>query len=315
MLEAMFEDVRLARLVATGVIRFGEFDAKLQEGGDYVNIPKLQLASDFVRGDISSTSAITFTSVASLDQKAVVLRDVQGDQYTKHDLIRTGENLDVQLSRTVGEKMAKRILQQFARMTVAAIAAIDSPSANCHIKDVTQLAATIQSLRQAKYLMGDEADKINTLFLHSKVWNDLLRDAQVTYSVPNVSGDAVLYGKLVEILGISNIVKCDLALNTGVGTGSAGDDTYHSILLGPDAVGLGFQRQLEQSVFVDHRTPSTIFKVKHNIDYYLHPDGFAWAGGANPTDADYGGANWTQKAPDHRAIRMVDLISNGGIYA
>lgn len=316
MLEAMFENVRLAKLLASGVITFGEFDNKLvTEGGDYVNIPKLQLAADFARGDISSTSAITFTPTASLTQLAVVLRDVQGNSYFEHDLIRTAENLDIQLSRTVGERMAKRILQQFARMTTAAIAAIDSPSANCHIKDVTQNAITVQAIRQGKFLLGDESDVINTCFLHSKVWNDLLRDLQVTYSVPNVSGDAVIYGKLISILGIDNFIRCDLADNSGVGTGSSGDDLYHSILLGPGAVGLGFQRQLRQSIFVDSRSASTLYQVKHNVDYYLHPDGFYWAGGANPTDSDYGGANWTMRAPDHRAIRMVDIQSNGNVYA
>lgn len=309
-LQKFFENLKLAQLFASGIISFGEYDSLTKEGGEYINIPVLVHGADFAHVDVESSTPITFTRAAGLDQKAVILRDTQANSFTEADLIRTGEDLDSKLAATAGEKLAKRVLQQFARVAEAAIDAIDSPTANCHTHAGGNNNLTVAMIAEGKNKLGDASDVLTTIFLHSKAFKNLYNDLRTTYAVPNVMGDAVLKEELSSILGISNVIKCDLATNTGVGTGSAGDDVYSSLLLGPNAFQYGMQKEFRGMRWDDIKNPSPMTYVRVMIDYYLHPAGFAWGGGANPTDADYGGANWTMRVSDHRSLPMAKITHN-----
>ena len=313
MLRAMFSNKKLAQLLATGVVALGELD-EAQKGGDYVNVPRVNLSADFARIDVTATSGASFTDVATTDDKAVVLRDYSGDKYSKADLARSGEQLGLLVSASVGEKLAKRILQQFARMTSAVIDQIDTPSADYHTLDATSNALTLNYFRQGRQKMRDAADDLNTCWIHSQVWGDLMYDLYTNYKVDVVGGVLINNGRLESILGIGNFVISDLSTNSGVGTGTTTDDRYHTILLGPGAIQLAFQKDVDTESDSDIDAPSSRIKVKHTVHYILHPKGMKWNSTANPTDAAYGtNSNWDEAYEDHRQVKLVKIISNGGV--
>ena len=314
MLRAMFENKTWAAMVASGFIDFGVLDNYVRTG-EYVNIPKFNLMGDFVHGDITSGSALTFDRLSTTNDKAVILHDVSPNSYSAHDVMQSGENFGALLGTSVGEKVAKRMVGQVLRLLNGAIDGIDTPSSNCHTQDVGTGGLTIQNIRTAKYLMGDAADSLNTLIVHSKVWKDVLYDAIANYKIDVVGGQVINNGKLNGLLGIENIIVTDLCPTSGVGTGTTTDDDYSSFLVGAGAVAAAFQRQPTQEVFEDITPVSTLVKVKVGMDYCLHLRGMAWGSTANPTDSNYGNAsNWNEAYEDHREVKAVKLISNGGIY-
>jgi hypothetical protein len=315
LLQGLFDSKTWASLLAAGVL---DPDA-LSEGaraGDVIDVPRLNHAADFARVNIASTDPLSPTHISTTDDKAVVLRDTAVNEFYEHDLVRSGEALDVKLSRTVGEKLAKRLTQQLFRVLDGAVAAVDEPSTDCHIKDAGGQAITVNAVRQAKQLMGDEADALTTLVLDSLVWGDLLRDLTESYKIDVVGGAVINNGRLQGLLGIQNILVTDLLPVTPAGASSAGDDVHNSFLLGPNAVYFAYQRNPQTETDRNVLNPSTVFYVKTSLDYVLHLKGVKWTGATNPTDAALASAaNWDVAYGDHRDVGAVKLLTKGGVYA
>ena len=315
LLQGLFETKTWAALVASGVLDLDTL-ADHVRAGDALDVPRLDHAADFERVNIGSTTPLSPTHISTTDDQAVVLRDTAVNEFYAHDLVRSGEPLDVRLSRSVGEKLAKRLTQQLFRVLPGALDAVDSPSTDCHVKDATGSAITVGAIRQAKQLLGDEADALTTLVLDSLVWGDLLRDLTENYKIDVVGGQVINNGKLQGLLGLQNIVVTDLIPVTAYGASSAGDDQHHTFLLGPNAVYFAYQRVPQAETQKNVLNPSTVFYVKTSMDYVLHLKGVKWTGSTNPTDAALATAsNWDVAYGDHRDVKAAKLITKGGVYA
>jgi hypothetical protein len=208
------------------------------------------------------------------------------------------------------------MLGQYARMTSAALDKVDTPTADCHILDRTTNNLVIADVNTARFKLADRATDLDTMFMHSRVWLDLTADAAATYKIDVFGGEVLNNGRTRGIFGIRNFVISDLATNTGFGSGTTTDDRYHSILSGPGAVQLSFQKMLRGEEDVDITPASSVVNIKVSMDYILHPRGIKWTGGANPTDANYGSnANWDEGYNDHRQVRLVKVISHASTTA
>jgi len=313
----MLENRIWSALIASGCIEYGALERFVRQGGSFVTIPKRNKVADLERVDISSASALSPTAMSTTSDKAVVLRDVSFNSYLKHDAMLSGDNISAGISADYGEKVAKRLIKQTSNVLTGAIQAIDTPTSNCHVKDLGNAALTAQAVRQAKYLLGDAADDLRVMLLHSKVFSDLLRDTSVTYSsLDSVSGTTVITGRVPGMFGLDMFIVSDQCYNSNVGTGSSGDDRYHTYLLGANSVQIGWQAGPEIEVDKDITHPSTKNLVKITADYVVHLAGVAYTGSANPTDATIQTAsNWNEAYEDHREVPAALIISNGNVYA
>lgn len=313
----MFENRIWSALVGSGCIEYGALERFVRQGGEYCVIPKRNKIQDLAHMDHTSGSALTFTRMSTTDDKAVIVRDVSANSYKKHDELLSGDNIMAGISADYGEKVAKRLIKQTSNVLTGAIQAIDTPSANCHVKDLGNAAITAQAIRQAKYLMGDAADELRVMLMHSKVFSDLLRDTSVTYSsLESVSGTSVITGKIPGMFGLDAFIVSDQVYTTNTGTGSTGDDRYHSYFIGQKAVQIGWQKNPLVETDEDITQPSTLVRAKISADYLVHLAGVAWNSTANPDDPDLQTAsNWNEAYEDHREVPAVLLISNGGVYA
>jgi hypothetical protein len=315
MLAAMLESKTWAAMLAAGIFDTSAL-AATSLGGEYVNVPKLNHMDDFAAQALQSVSAGTFTASSSTDDKAVVLHAYTSAKWYKSQLRQSNvDNLSALLSRTAGEKFAKRMAQMSVKLLDGAIDGVDTPSSNCHTKSTTA-AISVSAIRQAKQLMGDEADKLTTLIMHSKVWGDLLRDMTENYKIDVVSGAVINNGKLQGVLGLQNIIVTDLAPSAAGATSSAGDDLYSSFIVGPKALGLAFQQAPNEENDQDITNKDSIIYKKIDMAYVVHLLGMAWGSTANPTDAAFTTAsNWNEAYQDHREVLATKLVSYGGVYA
>ena len=318
MVQAFLDNQKWADLLATGcVVRRGDYESLLQAGGDFIDLPKFDLGGAPVRGDRTSTAAaVSYTDGASTDDKAVILADVTGDTWLKDDVIRSGANFSANYGATLGERYAKRWLEQLARMLSASITKVDTPTANIHVHDVRSANATVATFDTARYKMGDSADRLTTVFLHSRVMKDLINDAYTNFSVDVFGSNLMFNGKTESLLGIGNFSVSDTATNTGFGSGSTGGDSYDSVLMGPGAIYLAFQSVPEVEEELDTTNVSTKIQFKSRTNYLLHPRGIKWTSTGNPTDANYGNAaNWDEGYSDHRNVKLVLYQTSSSIIA
>lgn len=310
-LEGLFSNEKYMQLEASGVIDRNTL-SEVASKGDSIHIPKLAQAAPFVRCDVTDTAAATGTRISSNAGKLPVLRDVSINTLTTHDALRTGENFDPMLATSAGNQMAKRIIKQVDGALKGSLGALAT-----HTKALGSNALTVQGVRQAKAKLGDQGQNLHTMLVHSKVWYDLVYDLIQNYKYMGItSGKIIEEGKLDTIMGIRNIVISDDLVPDAGATSSAGDDIYHTYLLGSASIYESFQRIIGVEEFNDVRVPSTMRFVKFSMDYVAGPRGLAFTGSDNPIDADFANSsNWAPRTEDHRNILVAQVTSLGGVNA
>lgn len=323
-----------AALLATGVIDTQTLESEIAKnhgsfGGDFVNMPEHDRFVDFSRQDITSDSEATPTKVGSTDDKAVVLRAYGLQSWKRSDMIRTGEAFEPNLSRSAGEKVAKYMTARLADSLVGCMQAMDTPSADVHTKNIftsqggtpTTGALTVQAVRQAKNLLEDEQENLETMWLHPDTWTDLLRDMSVTYKeLEGVGAVVINNARPNAVMGVDNIIVSNQAPTSFVAGGSSssqGAIRYHTYFFGRGAIAYAAQKEPEVESEDQVRVPTTVRNMKVSMSFVAHPRRVAYAAaGANPTAATLRlGATWNEAYQDHRDVQIVELISNGGVYA
>jgi hypothetical protein len=310
--QGLFSQQKFAQLMASGVLDVSTIEEVFagKRAGEFVNIPRYAQAAAFARVPIASVSAASFTTVSTNDGKVPVLRDISANRWYKHDQVRAGEDFGKNLGMTIGNKLAKRFIS-VADMSMQAV--LNASGYTSHINDIT--AATtktcnVADLQTARAKMGDQADQMTTLLIHSKAWKSLLNDLIVNYKYAGVWSGALLErGDLEAIIGLRNIIVSDDLTLEGGSTTTISDDYYYSYLLGEGALYMAYQRTPEVEVWEDVTNADTIHYEKVACDYVVAPRGFSMAT-ANPTDAQLiTPGTWTYAAEDHRNIRIAALKS------
>lgn len=313
-LEGMFSNPKWQQLLTSGVIDFDTIRAAWGsvKAGDYVNIPALVQSADFQRANIGSSSDVTFTDPSTNDDKAVVLRDLAGNKWKKHDEIRSGETFLDKYSMSAGNKLAKRFLGQLGRIVNGALDALATAApTTTHTQDNTGSPITVNMIRAAKARMGDESG-LNTALIHSHVWWDLVKDLQGYNDLDIVGGEVIRSSRLNEVMGIGTWVISDDMPNVASGFSTDDDNIYSTFLLGPGSLYFAYQQEPDIELDENILKPSTLRYMKVSMDYVLHLRGLAWGGSANPADSDLStGGNWSYATEDHKNVRAVKILSAG----
>jgi hypothetical protein len=316
-LQGLFSSEKFAQLMASGAVGPDSLDGALDKG-DYITIPQVVQVPDFARVDLTSTAAAAGTRVATNDAKAPIVRDYTMPVFTTHDEIRANENWRTHNAATSGNKMAKNVIQNIdaTLQGVINVAALD------HLHNAGLAAVTVQDIRKAKKLMGDQYDKATVMLVHPLVFSDIIYDLTTNYKYSgNLSGQWLADGFIQNVMGINKIiVSGDLTPEAGA-TSSAGDDLYYTWIFAENEDGLtsqpvyfGYQAAPRYEEFQDSRVPSTLIYSKWSMDYVIGVRGMGWnQSTANPVKADLANnAFWTVKCEDARNVGVVAIKSLGG---
>ena len=133
-------------------------------------------------------------------ETGVIMHDDVADSYLIGQEARTGATFRPLWGARMGLKWFRRAKQMLYKVAIAAIEAVDSPTANCHIYNQYSSTAnntmTFTRLQDAKVKMGDRAGDLSVAVMHSTCWNNLVKDGITNYKVENVAG---------KLLGLSLI--------------------------------------------------------------------------------------------------------------
>lgn len=308
--QGLFEEPKFAALMSSGALDVATIEEVFagKRAGDFVNIPRIVQAADFSRVAIGSTSSLSFTAVSTNDGKVPVLRDVSPNKWFMHQLAQTGEDLGMQVGKTIGNKLAKRYLNQIDRSLQGVINV-----SGVHLNDITASSpVTLHALAviDARAKLGDQADSCKTMMLHSKAWKSLLKDIISTYKYAGVwSGAIFSSGELEGILGIRNFIVTDAIASEAAQTSTTTQSHYYSWIFGEGALYFAYQQTPYIENWRDVTNIDTIHYERVDLDYVAAPRGFTMAT-ANPTDANLSTpGTWTAAYEDHRNFRVVAVKS------
>lgn len=306
-------------LVASGVLDVeNETLSPITEGGDSISIPAPKEPADFAHTDHTSDVDLTPGTADAVTDVGVIVHDNQLTEFKRSDRIRSGFDFNQYYSMAIGAKIAKRHFEQAMRVAVAAVDAVDTPTANCHTLDVfngtigSEAYPTVARLQALKALAGDSANRLTTMVIHSIAWNKLLDDILTNYKSVNIADEAAVRGSVAQILGIANIIVSDLVPVVA----AAGNDQakYNTLLLGPKAIWSKYQQQPEVETQGNILKPSSRLYLKVAMAYCMHLRFVKWASTGNPTDTNLGtAANWDEaySGNEHKRVVCYKLVSNG----
>jgi len=311
--QGFFESPKFSACTAAGIFDMRTIEDMYAAGvkaGDFVNVPRTIQVPDFSRVQVGSSTPVSFTAVATNDGKVPILRDISPFYWTRHQLAQTGEDLGRLAGLSVGNKLAKRMLNQMSR----GLQAVLNVGAKPHLEDITGAGTktlNASSIVDAKYRMGDAADTLDTMILSSKAWRSLSKDVLSTYKYAGVwSGQFFESGDLQGIIGIRKFVVTDALLPEGTGTTTTADDYYYSFLLAPGYVYFAYQREPLVDGWNNVTTQDSQLLERVDMDYVIAPKAFAF-NVANPTDANFiDPSNWTAAYEDHRNMQVCAVKSN-----
>ena len=323
---AAIDDRVIRGLNEAGVIDADTFQITGQ-GGDYVSVPELVRAANFAHQTIQSTSAASFTAVASADDKAVVLNDISANTFYKSQLRQVNEKLGQEISTTIGQRIAKRLSSQTLAGADAQIKAMSTShsyvagAADPSIATGTALAGmTVQNFLAARKVMKDYVDDLVACVIHPDIWNQLIKDLVTNYKYAAVQPftEAIASGMLGTLLGIGKWIVTTL---TPVGAGaasSAGDDQYSTLVFGQKQIGIAFQQEPEvewsttdeMNGGVGITNQDTVIYLKTTMRYLSHLRRIAWNSTANPSDANFADyTKYTDVSQDHRDVKAVRIVT------
>lgn len=304
---------------ALGVVKSvpaGAYSSSLGGGGEYIELPYFDnIASLVARRDLTSTSAPSDLDITGSQDKAVIVRRRAGPVKFTEDVFVRGlrrETVEREIGRQIGHMAAKDVRERLIGVAVTALESL-TDGTNTHKHSVyaasgTKVLLTLSTLYDARMKLGDAYNRLTTVVCHSEAFADLVKDTIGNYKVENVGGFTVVTG-LPQAFGMRIVVVDDASLKE---TNGGNFKRYHTLLLGPSAMGLIYHQSLriEAERRLDFEAP--YWRVLANFDYAPHVFGMKWAGsGANPNNAALATtSNWAPAFNDHREVLCAKLVHN-----
>lgn len=288
------ETNRLDAFVQAGIIQNDSTLDKLALGGG--TIIQMPFFNDLT-GDseeLSDTVPLGVNAITT-GQDAARLH-MRGKAWGVNDLAEALSGADPMA--VIGSKVAKFWVGERSKMLFKSLAGIETTAAN-NVHDISGLAGALAvisgaTLIDAKQKMGDNADKLTGIGMHSAVFSKLQKDNLIVY-LPTSNA-------LVQIptyLGYKVIVDDSCPSNAGV---------YTTYLFGQGAFGLG-NGQAPVPTETDRDSLAGEDILINRQHFILHPRGIKWTdasvAGKTPTFAEVATAgNWS-KVYDTKNIRIV----------
>lgn len=288
-------------IIQSGVAVADERVSKnITAGGKLVNMPFWADLSgdDEVLSD--STSLQTGKISAKKDVAAVMYRG-RGWAVNELAAVFSGDDPMRALMGRIGDYWLRQE-QKVLLSVLSGLFAEGGALAGSHLLNIsggkTGTAITAQSILDAKQLLGDHADKLQVIIMHSAVYTKLQKDNLIVYIQPT---DAKI--SIPTYLGYRVIVDDALA--------PAGD-IYTTYLLASGSIGRNTGSPQALTTFETNRNASAgVDEVFTRRAFVMHPYGVKWTDntttGETPTNAELANpANW-QKVYDDKNIGIVAI--------
>lgn len=173
-----------------------------------------------------------------------------------------------------------------------------------HVHDVTggSTALTDSVILDGKQLLGDSADSLSAIVMHSAKYTALQKAALIDYI-----GASADVARFPAFMGYRVIVDDSVPVANG---------NYTTYLFGPGAVAYGEGMPKSPTAYTRNELAgngSGQETITTRREYIFHPRGLKWTGnsmaGSSPTNTELAtGANWS-KAWDTKNIRIIKILS------
>lgn len=288
------ETNRLDAFVQAGIISNDpQLDALATSGGTIINMPYFNDLS----GDSEELSDATPLAVNAITTGADAARlHMRGKAWGVNDLAQALSGADPM--SVIGSKVAKFWVGERSKIIFKSLAGIETTAAT-NVHDISALVGALAvisggTIIDAKQLMGDNADKLTAVGMHSATFSKLQKDNLIIY-LP--TSNALI--TIPTYLGYRVIVDDACPTSAGV---------YTTYLFGNGAFGLG---NGAAPVPTENDRDSLLGEdiLINRQHFILHPRGIKWTEvavvGKTPTFAEIATAtNWS-KVYDTKNIRIV----------
>lgn len=292
----------LSRLIQSGIYTTStDLDNLISGGGRTITMPKW---NDLTGDDevISEAASLTPSKVSAAGEVAVAL--YRGKAWGATEL--SGCLAGADPMEAIGTLVAEywnRKEQKALISTLEGAFAASNMSGLVSGDGTTGISA--EAILDAKQLLGDAADRLTALAVHSAVFTQLQKLNLIKY-IPNSRGEV----NIPTYLGYQLIVDDGLPVVAATQSAPAKYTSY-LFAAGSVARGIGNPPTLTQTETDRDSLASTDYLINRRA-YVLHPIGMKWLGasvaGETPTNAELAtGTNWTRVA-DIKQMGMVKLV-------
>jgi hypothetical protein len=315
------ESTRRDAFLQSGVVQpLAQLDAS-EDGGDFVNVPffSANLAGDFEV--LSDSSSLTPGKITTGKQVGVVLH--RGRAFESRDLAALASGADPMAA--IGQKMASYVNHQRQKDLLSCLSGVFGPVNNTSSAAAffeltidgesgdTPTSLSPRQVSQARALLGDQGEKLNTIVMHSKTYYELVERRAVDYvkATDVAGGDATASGGSIAnaygdvtvptYLGMRVIVSDDV--NT---VGSGASTEYAVYMFSQGSVGSGEQAGIQTETDRDILAKSSALSL--DLHYVYHPVGAKW----NVTDSN---PNRTQLATASNWSKVYETKNIGIVRA
>lgn len=276
------------------------------EGGDTINVPffAADLAGDFER--LTDSTSLTPGGISADKQVGVVMH--RGRAWESRDLAKLAAGSDP--LGAIGQKVAAYVGHQRQKDLLACLDGVfGSLTANTNASAYFDLtidseAADVptnlspRTAAQARALLGDKGEKLNTMIVHSKVYYDLVERKAIDFVDAAQTGGVEVGGSIAGayIQGMSRVpyyLDYRVIVSDDVQTAGSGATTeYAAYFCAPGSILSGTQMGLRTETDRDILAKSDALSI--DAHYCYHPLGVAYSGAVNPSRTDLAtAANWS----------------------
>ena len=304
------------------VVRNSALDARA--GGVKVQVPffKPINPTEVVIEDNSTWGAggyVSPESIGAADQVMPILHRTFA--YATSDLAAMGSGTDPMaairsyITKAVNKLRTQTLINQLNGIFGTALAgnAVDVSQAATGATEANFLSAS--TVIRAKHLLGERADELSIIAMHSDVYAYLQAVGALTFSTSALStGGAITWGgggvgltsdAVASFMGLRVVVDDMLAPTVNAG----GADQYPVYLMTAGAVAEGVQQEMRLES--DRNILSLQDVLQCNYHYGFHVMGTKYGGADNPTNTVLGTAgSWTLAYTERKMCDVVKLTVN-----
>lgn len=301
----------LSALRRSGIISTNEELNRLaQSGGRLINMPYW----DDLSGDdevLSDSGALTPDKITSGQDVAVLL--MRGKAWSVNDLAKALSGDDPM--RAIGDLVAAYWARMEQKTLISILSGVFATATMAGaVKDISiddganATAANLigaEAIIDAAYLLGDAADKLTAIAMHSAVYARLLKLNLIDTEPTNEQniGWGTYLGKTVIVDDGCPVVD-----------GAVSGKKYTTYLFGMGAIGLG-EGAAPVPTETDRDSLAGDDILINRRHYILHPRGVKFTDasvtGSSPTNAELAtAANW-ERVYEQKNVRLVKLVTNG----
>lgn len=296
-----------SELINSGAIENNpQLNALVSGGGNTMQMPKW----NDLTGEsqvFSESDDIETDKITSHKETATLIMRAKG--WSSHDLSAALAGDDPM--RRIAERVGDWWIRDEKRIVMAILKGVFASSTMAdHVLNIsgeTNSGIDAKAVLDAKQLMGDAADDLTLIYMHSAVFTELQKQQLITFVQP-----AQANIRIPTYLGYN--VICDDSAPVEFGEGGA-KDKFTTYLLSRGCIQRGVGTP---AGFV---ATETFRNAKKSVDELynrqakvLHPKGMSWIGQSNiaketPTNEELAtGTNWERAAAESKQVGMVALV-------